>query len=226
MDQAMCIKVRLSAFCILLLVVSACERYAYFNQPAPTDGGNPEFAGYERSEVHPASLSVPWALDPACRAEFDWSNPEHREVDGLTMRSAQEYCELLGRANDQNFVGVALSGGGTRAAILAAAVLFEMRKIGFLDELDVVSAASGGSMTAALFGISADREEVLAPAITDDGELDLQSGKNRPLWNENEVFERLNGNFLRAWYLNRLWPDNIVLGTFTAYDTTDVFAET
>ena len=61
---------------------------------------------------------------------------------------------------------VAFSGGGTRAAALAYGVLEELRdtvvEIGgerrrLLDEVDLVSGVSGGSFTAAYYGLFGDR---------------------------------------------------------------------
>jgi predicted acylesterase/phospholipase RssA len=66
------------------------------------------------------------------------------------------------------FVGLAASGGGSRAAYLAAAILREMRASSarietgattearsLLDQIDAVSAVSGGSLTAAYFLVNA-----------------------------------------------------------------------
>jgi NTE family protein len=64
------------------------------------------------------------------------------------------------------FVGVAISGGGMRAATFSAEVLFELETMGFLEHVSVISSVSGGSLTAAYFGLAAngktkwDRETV------------------------------------------------------------------
>jgi predicted acylesterase/phospholipase RssA len=73
-------------------------------------------------------------------------------------------------------VGLAASGGGSRAAYLAAAVLAEMRRSGIrvesgtpatartlLEQLDAVSAVSGGSLAAAYF-VANDAKLTAAPA--------------------------------------------------------------
>jgi NTE family protein len=65
-----------------------------------------------------------------------------------------------------SFVILAFSGGGTRAAALAYGVLQELRDTvviskgvptRFLDEVDVISSVSGGSFTAAYYGLFGDK---------------------------------------------------------------------
>lgn len=51
------------------------------------------------------------------------------------------------------FVGVAISGGGSRAANFSAAVLEELEKQGFSEHLSAISSVSGGSLTAAYFSL-------------------------------------------------------------------------
>lgn len=67
--------------------------------------------------------------------------------------------------SDETLFLVAFSGGGTRAAALAYGVLEELRDTTFaapggqrrlLDEIDAVSSVSGGSVTAAAFGLYGD----------------------------------------------------------------------
>lgn len=64
------------------------------------------------------------------------------------------------------FLFLSFSGGGTRAAALSYGVLEELRDTGFrgsdgnarlLDEIDIISSVSGGSFTAAYYGLYGDR---------------------------------------------------------------------
>ena len=73
---------------------------------------------------------------------------------------------LLQRDHGEAFVFLSFSGGGTRAAALAYGVLEELRDtrikvdgrtIRLLDEVDYISAVSGGSFTAAYYGVYGDR---------------------------------------------------------------------
>src|SRR5512142_1482903 len=86
----------------------------------------------------------------------------NQPVDRFEPRSGYRFDALdPGEGNtDTNFVCLTFSGGGTRAAALAYGVLRELRAtriIGtvgnrprsLLDEVDVISSASGGSVTAA-----------------------------------------------------------------------------
>jgi predicted acylesterase/phospholipase RssA len=66
------------------------------------------------------------------------------------------------RPEDELFVVLAFSGGGTRAAALSYGVLDELRRVkirvrnqerSLLDEVDVISSVSGGSFTAAYYGL-------------------------------------------------------------------------
>ena len=54
---------------------------------------------------------------------------------------------------DGRFIGLALSGGGSRAAVFGAAVMMELDRLGVLPQVDVISAVSGGAMPAALYSL-------------------------------------------------------------------------
>jgi predicted acylesterase/phospholipase RssA len=58
-----------------------------------------------------------------------------------------------GRPGDDDgyFVGVAISGGGSRSANFSAACLMELQKIGLLQYVDYISTVSGGSLTGAFY---------------------------------------------------------------------------
>lgn len=71
-----------------------------------------------------------------------------------------------GQAHDNITLALAFSGGGARAAALAYGVLLELRdttlsvangNARLLDEVDAISAVSGGSFTAAYYGLHGDR---------------------------------------------------------------------
>jgi len=71
-----------------------------------------------------------------------------------------------GNRSDTLFVALAFSGGGTRAAALSYGVLEGLRDVTInwegkerrlLDEIDIISSVSGGSFTAAYYGLFADR---------------------------------------------------------------------
>ena len=62
---------------------------------------------------------------------------------------------------DGRFVGLAFSGGGSRAAVFGAAVMKELDRVGLLSQADVLSAVSGGGLPAAAYAHYSSRGRVL-----------------------------------------------------------------
>lgn len=54
---------------------------------------------------------------------------------------------------DGRFIGLAISGGGSRAAVFGGAMLLELHRLGLLQQVDVISAVSGGAMPAAYYAL-------------------------------------------------------------------------
>ena len=52
------------------------------------------------------------------------------------------------------FVGIAVSGGGSRAAAFATAVFHELDRLGFLSHVTTISSVSGGSLPATYFALN------------------------------------------------------------------------
>lgn len=105
------------------------------------------------------------------------------------------------------FVGVAISGGGSRAANFSAAVLEELEKQGFLEHLSAISSVSGGSLTAAYFSLF----------------------RESPSWNWSNFYARLREDLEdKAWcrfmycFPVSLW--NLVRSGLTHYDRSDLMA--
>lgn len=59
---------------------------------------------------------------------------------------------------DGRFIGLAFSGGGSRAAVFGAAVMKELDRVGLLPQVDVLSAVSGGALPAASYALEGYRE--------------------------------------------------------------------
>jgi len=75
-----------------------------------------------------------------------------------TRASAEAYMlESVGLSEADRdyrpFVGVAISGGGSRAANFGLYVLEELDRLGMLNRVDAISSVSGGSIAAAHFGL-------------------------------------------------------------------------
>lgn len=103
----------------------------------------------------------------------------HRRANALLARpdpAAGYYFHPNGRTNqsDEILFALAFSGGGTRAAAFAYGVLEELHDTQFptnsshtlLNEVDVISSVSGGSVTAAAYGLYGERVfDVLEPGF-------------------------------------------------------------
>jgi predicted acylesterase/phospholipase RssA len=59
---------------------------------------------------------------------------------------------------DGRFIGLAFSGGGSRAAVFGAAVMEELGQAGLLQQVDVLSAVSGGALPAASYALEGYRD--------------------------------------------------------------------
>ena len=146
-------------------------------------------------------------VDWRCRNQWSGSPPE-RSID---------QCRAIPSRRDPNFIALALSGGGSRAAVFSAAVMFELQKHGILQQVDVLSSASGGSVSAALYAVSCDDGQACAPPVTPN--------LNRTVWKESIVYPLLQQNYIDRWRINCWRPENIVRYA-TYFDRTDVMAET
>lgn len=85
---------------------------------------------------------------------------EPRNVAVTSVTQAAEVGREDAASEDEFLIGMSFSGGGTRAAAFAHGALLEMERTRvagsretMLDKLDFVSGVSGGSVTAAYFGL-------------------------------------------------------------------------
>jgi NTE family protein len=95
------------------------------------------------------------------------SYPPNEAVDTIDEKTGYRFNTLAAKGNSESlFVILAFSGGGTRAAALSYGVMEKLRdtKIvwegqskSLLDEVDVISSVSGGSFTAAYYGLFRER---------------------------------------------------------------------
>jgi len=148
--------------------------------------------------------NVPWQTKAACR----------------TLVTSQSGETIPESCRDDRFVAMAISGGGSRASIFGAAVMFELQRYGLLQHVDLVSCVSGGCLTAAYYALSCDDpdDKRACPATT--------NGAARYAWREETVYPLLERNLLWRWFGNWFWPNNIAKFWFTHFDRTDIMAET
>lgn len=71
-----------------------------------------------------------------------------------TTLNAEEYSRDTPDLEDVPFVGLALSGGGARAAVFAAAGMQELANRGLLQDVTHVSSVSGGGFPASYFAVN------------------------------------------------------------------------
>jgi len=159
------------------------------------------------SAAYIASTDVRHDVDWRCRNAWSGAPPE-RSID---------QCRQDASRRDPDFIALAFSGGGSRAAVFSAAVMFELRRHGILQRADVLSSASGGSVAAALYAASCDDAQDCPATVNPD--------LRRTIWAESVVYPLLQQNFIDRWRLNCWRPENIIRYT-TYFDRTDVMAET
>lgn len=122
------------------------------------------------------------------------------------MRPASATQPTAGPAivdNDGYFVGIAISGGGSRSANFSAACMFQLQRLGVLQHVDYLSTVSGGSITGAYYCASADE-----------------------LWNPGEVQKRFTHSFASDLLVQTLLPWNVVGMTVSHLDRSDLLANT
>jgi predicted acylesterase/phospholipase RssA len=111
-------------------------------------------------------------------------------------------ASVLPHDRDGYFVGLAMSGGGSRSANFSAACMFELQRIGLLQHVDYISSVSGGSLTAAYYCL------------------------NHEKWNPEEVQKRLTHSFASDILTQCFLPWISVALIFTDYDRSDLLANT
>jgi predicted acylesterase/phospholipase RssA len=126
------------------------------------------------------------------------------------LQKAAESIKGSLHSKDDVFIGIAMSGGGSRATNFSAAVLLELEKLGILQHATVISSVSGSSLTAAYYGLYGDNS---AP-------------DSEHLWNEDSVREAFLTDFLSGWILRWFDPSNIARYWLTNFTRSDIMIET
>ena len=99
------------------------------------------------------------------------------------------------------FVGVAISGGGSRAAGFSTAILFELEELGFLRTVAAISSVSGGSLTAAYYGLF---------------------GHDSERWKRERVRALFQKDFQTRWIFRWFLPHNMLRYWLTDFDRSDI----
>ena len=101
-------------------------------------------------------------------------------------------------SNDDRLVALAISGGGSRAANFGAAVMLELQKRGLLEQVDVISGVSGGTLPAVYFGLGEKAGAFTEPAIREALGYDFQSSWIRRWFLPQNIFRYWLSDFTRS----------------------------
>ena len=102
------------------------------------------------------------------------------------------------------FVGLAISGGGSRAATFGLAVMEQLKELGVLEHVSAISTTSGGGLAGAYYATR-------GPAI------------DQKFWQEGK--RAIGSNFLGKWIVKNLLPQNLLSTTFTHEDRSDLMMD-
>ncbi len=106
--------------------------------------------------------------------------------------------------SDHRFVGLTISGGGSRAANFGGAVMVELDRRGWLSQVDVISGVSGGTLPATYYPLRAKRG-----APFDEGSVKAAMGAD------------FQGTWLWRWFL----PHNILRYWLSDFTRSDIMVQ-
>jgi predicted acylesterase/phospholipase RssA len=104
---------------------------------------------------------------------------------------------------DGRFVALAISGGGSRAANFGAAIMLELQQRGLLDQVDVISGVSGGTLPAVYYGL----------------------GDKAGAFTESAVREALGYDFQSSWIRRWFLPQNIFRYWLSDFTRSDIMVQ-
>jgi predicted acylesterase/phospholipase RssA len=99
---------------------------------------------------------------------------------------------------DGRFVALAISGGGSRAANFGAAVMLELQQRGLLEQVDVISGVSGGTLPAVYYGLGDKAGAFTEPAVREALGYDFQSSWLRRWFLPQNIFRYWLSDFTRS----------------------------
>lgn len=136
---------------------------------------------------------------------YSYENQPSVETDGQPLEGIVEVPRTsrvltFGKLPSQAFMGIAVSGGGSRSANFAAAAFKHLNDLGFLQHASMISCVSGGCLPTAYYGLHGEHTD----------------------WDE---FPKLMGtNFFRRWLWKLAYPHNLVRNFLTDWDRSDAMA--
>jgi predicted acylesterase/phospholipase RssA len=185
---------------LLTLLALSVEGCTYLNQRL-----NPAEVPVERRQLNATRAALAADLSPlvvsADKVKDVAIRPTHR-IATTTPSSTRAAIAGADPRDDGFFVGVAISGGGSRSANFAAACMFQLRRLGLLQRADYISSVSGGSLAAAFYCASTDEE-----------------------WNPGRVQRKLTHSFASDLMFTTFVPWNFVWMALSDWDRSDALAD-
>ncbi len=174
------------------LLVSSCTTVDIVNPPAPRMVSKP----------------IRWRADADCIRADPVKIGDTRDALALGCLGSHPKRE-------HDFVAVAMSGGGTKAAVFSAEAMFYLEALGLLHRVDVISSVSGGSFTASFYALSCDPGDARNQVCAND--------PKRPAWNHAQTLKTVGQGYsplateqVARWLVPFL-PGTISSGRFSSY---------
>jgi predicted acylesterase/phospholipase RssA len=130
-----------------------------------------------------------------------WNEPYQADTPPPATASSWDLTDF--ETQDGRFVGLAISGGGSRAANFGAAVMLELQERGLLQQVDVISGVSGGTLPATYYGLG-DKAGPFTPEA---------------------VRTALGFDFQGSWLWHWLLPQNIFRFWLTDFTRSDIMVQ-
>ena len=114
---------------------------------------------------------------------------------------------------DKRFIGLAISGGGLRAANFGAAVMLELHQRGLLELVDVMSGVSGGTLPIAYFALSPGKSGLFTEAALREAfGYDFVSSTVRRLFLPQNIYRNLLTDFVKSDILVQTFDSQLFKG--------------
>lgn len=125
-----------------------------------------------------------------------WNEPWPTGTSVPDTAGSWKLTEL--ESKDGRFLALAISGGGSRAANFGAAVMLELQQRGLLQQVDVISGVSGGTLPAVYYGLGDKAGAFTEPAVREALGYDFQSSWIRRWFLPQNIFRYWLSDFTRS----------------------------
>jgi predicted acylesterase/phospholipase RssA len=157
-------------------------------------------------------LAAAIATLAGCGSIHWWTSSNQPSAQARPTRASGEITQAdLGE--DKVFIGIAMSGGGSRAANFAAAALLELEALGILQRATAISAVSGSTLAASYYALHGERR---------GGVNGADRARDDAFWNQAQLQRRLGRDIQNEWLERWMYPTNILRYWFTDFDRSDI----